>query len=66
MTAAEFELLDEREAECVFWRLHQLLDAGFDPDGALELATHREVDLHTAVELPRRGCPHSTALRILL
>ena len=66
MTAAEFELLDGREAECVFWRLHQLLGAGFDLDGALELATHLEVDLHQAIELPGRGCPHSTALRILL
>ncbi len=66
VTAAEFELLDEHGAECVLWRLHQLLDAGFDPDGALELATHLEVDLHKAIELARRGCPHRTALRILL
>ena len=67
MTAAEFETLDESEAECVFrWRLHELLSAGYACDDAVTLTVHLEVDLHLAIDLPRRGCPHATALRILL
>ena len=67
MTAAEFETLDESEAGNVFrWRLHELLRAGYACDDAVTLTVHFEVDLHLAIDLPRRGCPHATALRILL
>jgi hypothetical protein len=30
------------------------------------LAANRDIDLHRAVELLRRGCPVETAVRILL
>jgi hypothetical protein len=67
MTAAEFELLDETEAELVIgWRFHELGVAGYDLDAALLLATRAYVDLHVAVDLVRRGCPPETALRILI
>jgi hypothetical protein len=67
LTAAEFETLDEREVEDVLrWRLHQLVQAGYACDAALVLTTHLEVDLQLAIDLPRRGCPHETAVRILL
>lgn len=67
MTAAEFETLDEHEVESVLrWRLHELINAGYACEDALTLTTHLEVDLHLATDLPRRGCPHATALRILL
>jgi len=67
MTAAEFELLDQPEAECVIrWRLRSLGEAGYGFDAALTLAVQPEVDLHLAADLLSRGCPPETALRILL
>jgi hypothetical protein len=66
MTAAELELLDQPEAECVIrWRLRSLGEAGYGFDDALALAVQPEVDLHLAADLLRRGCPPETALRIL-
>jgi len=67
MTAAQFELLDARAAEGVLrWRFDELVRAGYDADQALILASHVEVDLHSATDLLRKGCPVATALRILL
>lgn len=66
MTAAEFELLDEEEAErVIWWRFQQLSEAGYDVDHALLLSARADVDLHVAADLLRRGCPADTALRIL-
>jgi hypothetical protein len=48
------------------WRLEELIAAGYESGDALLLAAHAEVDLHLATDLPRRGCPHKTALHILL
>ena len=48
------------------WRLEELVAAGYESGDALLLATHAEVGLHLATDLPRRGCPHKTALHILL
>jgi hypothetical protein len=67
MTAAEFEVLEETDAERILlWRFEVLVDAGYDSGTALQLATHVEVDLHQAAGLARRGCPAPTAVRILL
>jgi hypothetical protein len=67
MTAAQFEKIDETEAEAILrWRFDELVRAGFDVGSALLLASHVEVDLHDASALMRRGCPSETALRILL
>jgi hypothetical protein len=67
MTAAQFELIDETEAEAILrWRFEELVRSGYDVGSALVLASHVEVDLHDASALPRRGCPSETALRILL
>ncbi len=67
MTAAQFELIDETEAEAILrWRFDELVHAGYDIGSALMLASHVEVDLHDASALLRRGCPSETALRILL
>jgi hypothetical protein len=54
----------ERE-QVIDWRLRELLAAGYEREDALELALALQVDLHLAVDLPRRGCPHQTAVRIL-
>jgi len=67
MTAAQFELIDETEAEAILrWRFDELVRAGYDIGSALMLASHVEVDLHDASALLRRGCPSEMAARILL
>jgi hypothetical protein len=67
MTAAQFELLDEAQAQQLLsWRFEALTKAGYDASDALVLATRVEIDLHIATDLLKRGCPVSTALRILL
>jgi hypothetical protein len=47
------------------WRFDALEEAGFNPVAALALA-ESSVDIHAAANLLARGCPHDTALRILL
>jgi hypothetical protein len=47
------------------WRLHVLLEAGY-PVPLAERLAGSEVDLHSAVELLRRGCEPATAAEILL
>lgn len=67
MTAAQFELIDESEVEAILrWRFEELVRSGYDIGSALVLASHVEVDLHSASELCLRGCPPETALQILL
>ena len=63
---AILETAPTREEERVRrWRVEQLREAGYAHAAAIELAARRDVDLHLAVELLRRGCPPATALRIL-
>jgi hypothetical protein len=58
--------LDRSERDRVVnWRLRELLAAGYGEEDALELALALQVDLHLAIDLPQRGCPHKTAVRIL-
>ena len=45
--------------------MHRLLDAGFPPSLALELAGTPGVDLHALLALVDRGCPPELAARIL-
>jgi hypothetical protein len=62
VTAAQFETIDETEAEMILrWRFDELARSGYDVDSALLLASHVEVDLHEASTLLRRGCPTETA-----
>jgi hypothetical protein len=48
------------------WRLSELIAAGYESGDAFLLATQMEIDLHLATDLPLSGCPHKTAVRILL
>lgn len=64
-TAREPADRSEREA-VLFWRLAQLVEAGYSWEEAFEVAVDAEIDLHLAQTLLERGCPRSTALRILL
>ncbi len=52
--------------EIVRWRAEELQRAGFRPVIAGALAAQKHVDLHLAVTLVKNGCPHDTAIRILL
>ena len=59
----------ERESESrrvLLWRRAELERAGFDLTAAAAVAERLDVDLHTATDLLRRGCPAETALKILL
>jgi hypothetical protein len=53
------------ELQVVAWRQRRLVDAGFDPDLADELAADARMDLHALLELVERGCPPGLAARIL-
>jgi len=53
-------------ARVLSWRIEQLIAVGFDSDAAFVLALDRNVDLHEATGLVRRGCPPQTAFRILV
>jgi hypothetical protein len=67
MTASQLALLEETDTVGVLrWRFTELVRAGFAADDALVLATHSHVDIHTAEDLVRRGCPPGTATRILI
>jgi hypothetical protein len=67
VNAADTELIIETEFERVTrWRACELMRAGYDPQAAVELAEHPEIDLHLALELVERGCPPELASEILL
>lgn len=53
------------ELQVVAWRRRRLMDGGFDPDLADELAADRRMDLHALLQLVERGCPPGLAARIL-
>ena len=51
----------------VDWRLHRLLEAGYETTAAAAIAVKREIDLHEAVRLvTEKGCPPERAAAILL
>jgi hypothetical protein len=59
------ELPPSEHEKVVSWRLHVLIEAGYPPELAKQIA-HSEADLHHAVELVTAGCSHQTAADILL
>jgi hypothetical protein len=66
ITETEIEISDVSErAKVEGWRLHVLIEAGFPLHLAERLAAS-EADLHTCVELVRRGCEPAIAAEILL
>jgi hypothetical protein len=57
----------EIEEDVLFaWRFDLLMEAGYLPDQAHDLAVSKEVDVHLAERLLAQGCPRATAVRILL
>jgi hypothetical protein len=66
MTAGQFELLADNEAEAVLlWRFENLTRTGAPVGDALVIASHVEIDLHEAAELLRKGCPPELVVPIL-
>lgn len=53
-------------AQVEAWRLHQLLNAGWQHHRAELIANRTDIDLHLANELLQHGCPQKLALKILL
>ncbi len=51
--------------EVVVWRCGQLVEAGFSPAGAAQVAGDVRFDVHALIELVERGCPPDLATRIL-
>ena len=67
MSVTEVRELEETESERVErWRAEELERAGYELCAAAVLAASPAVDLHLAVDLLTRGCPHDTAVQILL
>jgi hypothetical protein len=66
VNTADVEQRETAEEEILGWRFEQLLHVGYERRQARVLSRRREVDLHQAVDLVRRGCPHALALQILL
>jgi hypothetical protein len=64
MTQIAEHAQNERE-KVAGWRLHVLIEAGYPLPLAEKLA-QSDADLHTAVELVRKGCEPLTAAEILL
>ena len=56
---------DSELAKVESWRLHVLIEAGFPLPLAERLAAS-DADLHTCVDLLRRGCTPDTAAEILI
>ncbi len=65
LVGTEIRRLSEDE-RVLLWRAEELERVGYSPAAAGALAAARDVDLHVALALPKNGCSHSTALRILL
>ena len=65
MATAEIVERETEEQRIERWRCEVLQRAGYDRNGAEELARRADVDLHQAVELVESGCPPALALQIL-
>jgi hypothetical protein len=65
MTDTELQEQEAAQEEIFSWRLEQLMLAGYGRDDAKLLAGRAEIDLHTATDLVRNGCPPSLAVAIL-
>ena len=48
MTAAQIQIEETEHERVERWRAEALEKAGYDHDGAVELASHHDVDLHRA------------------
>ena len=56
---------DGPPVDVITWRLCRLLESGFPPELAQQLAATPDVDVHALLQLVDRGCPSELAARIL-
>jgi hypothetical protein len=56
---------EEATDEVVFWRRGLLVEAGFSPTDAAQVAGDPRFDVHALIELVERGCPPDLSARIL-
>ena len=66
MAAAELEVRETEIERIERWRAEELERAGYAASDAQRLAQRHDVDLHTAIDLIRKGCTPDLALAILL
>lgn len=66
MPATEMHFSDTEDDKIVRWRAQELERGGYSAEQARELALRHDIDLHTAVELLRRGCSPELAMKILI
>ena len=62
---AAYDIVETELERVERWRTAELMRVGFPGDDAVALAGRFDVDLHEAIELVQRGCPHELAVRIL-
>ena len=57
--------MDGPPVDVITWRRCRLLESGFPPELAQQLAATPDVDVHALLQLVDRGCPPGLAARIL-
>jgi hypothetical protein len=63
--AAAYDIIETEIERVERWRAAELVRVGYPGDDAVALAARLDVDLHEAIDLVRRGCPHELAIKIL-
>jgi len=66
MSATETHISETEGDRIVRWRAEELARGGYTTEQARELALRPDIDLHTAVDLLRRGCTAELAMQILI
>ena len=66
MGTVQLQRSEATEVLVLHWRIEQLVRAGFGAAEADLLAQRRDIDLHQAIRLLRKGCSRELALQILL
>jgi hypothetical protein len=59
------DLKERDQHEVRVWRRRRLLESGFSPAIAAELAGDPRYDLHALIELTEKGCSPELAVRIM-
>ena len=66
MSTADIAYIETEEQRIESWRMETLERAGYDRRSAAILASRKDIDLHQAIALLKRGCSPELALEILL
>ncbi|MBA3718229.1 MAG: hypothetical protein H0W87_08390 [Actinobacteria bacterium] len=66
MATVDTVYVETEEQRIESWRMETLERAGYDRRAAAVLACRKDVDLHQAIALLKRGCSPELAFQILL